>query len=376
MTDTTASLQRKIGSAGDLQSVVRTMKAMAASNIGQYEQAVRALGDYYRSVELGLSICFRESRTAAAVPEARAKPNARLFDAVVFGSDQGLVGRFNDEIADFAMKSLAALPGHHRVWAVGERVHARLMDAGVPLMGLFAVPNSVKAITPLVGAILTESDFRHKQGHVTELHLFYNRHTTGSNYAPIEYRLLPLDNAWRLKLIALRCPCLPAPGEHHARRNAIAPSDLRHLRPRRKRLFDDPRLVILRPAPPPLQSAQHLDPHRLMTLKLDLRSHASRNPPHQTRRRSSDAYRDRDISVNADGVPVALLLTGTVQPKIVIVPSLVVAWKNRISVRKAIRSAAYGPRTHAAKPAVVSAFLEASLLPDHDAWRDAAWLLK
>ena len=49
MSDTAASLRRKIDSAGDLQSVVRTMKAMAASSIGQYEQSVRALGDYYRT---------------------------------------------------------------------------------------------------------------------------------------------------------------------------------------------------------------------------------------------------------------------------------------------------------------------------------------
>jgi hypothetical protein len=30
-------------------------------------------------------------------------------------------------------------------------------------------------------------------------------------------------------------------------------------------------VAIVRPAPPPLQPAQNLDPHRLMTLKLDLR---------------------------------------------------------------------------------------------------------
>ena len=42
MSDTTASLRRKIDSAGDLQSVVRTMKALAASSIGQYEKSVRA----------------------------------------------------------------------------------------------------------------------------------------------------------------------------------------------------------------------------------------------------------------------------------------------------------------------------------------------
>ena len=67
MSDTTASLRRKIDSAGDLQSVVRTMKALAASSIGQYEKSVRALADYYRTVELGLGVCFRESEPAPSI---------------------------------------------------------------------------------------------------------------------------------------------------------------------------------------------------------------------------------------------------------------------------------------------------------------------
>jgi F-type H+-transporting ATPase subunit gamma len=59
MSDTTASLRHKIKSAGDLQSVVRTMKSLAASSIVQYERSERALRDYARTVELGLSVCFR-----------------------------------------------------------------------------------------------------------------------------------------------------------------------------------------------------------------------------------------------------------------------------------------------------------------------------
>ena len=158
MSDTTASLRRKISSAGDLQSVVRTMKALAASSVGQYERSVRALADYYRTVELGLSICFRKSAPAALRTEAEGRTDEACVGAVVFGSDQGLVGQFNDVVADFAVKTLAALPGKPRVWAVGERVHGRLSDAGLPLVGVFAVPNSLKAITPLVGQILVESE--------------------------------------------------------------------------------------------------------------------------------------------------------------------------------------------------------------------------
>src|ERR1700685_523961 len=122
MSDTTESLRRKISSAGDLQLVVRTMKAMAASSIGQYEKSVRALGDYYRTVELGLGACFRESKGAAPVAQRKEKTDGGAVGAVVFGSDQGLVGQFNDVVADFAVKTLATLPGKPEVWAVGERV--------------------------------------------------------------------------------------------------------------------------------------------------------------------------------------------------------------------------------------------------------------
>jgi F-type H+-transporting ATPase subunit gamma len=200
MSDTTASLCRKIHSAGDLQSVVRTMKALAASSIGQYEKSVRALGDYNRAVELGLSACFRGNPPASDAPEDESTKQTSNIDAVVFGSDQGLVGQFNDVVAGFAVKSLAALPGTPRVWAVGERVHARLADAGLAPSALFPVPSSVKAITPLIGQILVEHEKHQGRGEVTELLLFHNRPKTGSAYEPVSQRLLPLDEAWRREL--------------------------------------------------------------------------------------------------------------------------------------------------------------------------------
>jgi F-type H+-transporting ATPase subunit gamma len=206
MSNTTASLRRKIGSAGDLQSVVRTMKALSASSIGQYEQSVRALGDYYRTVELGLGACFRKSEPAPSMAERKGQTGTDAIGAVVFGSDQGLVGQFNDVVADHAMKTLAARSGDSRVWAVGERVHARLADAGLPPLGLFTVPNSVKAITPLVGQILMESEARRGRGEFVELHLFHNRLTSGAVYAPVTQRLLPLDGIWRRKLAELSWP--------------------------------------------------------------------------------------------------------------------------------------------------------------------------
>src|SRR6187431_2344648 len=98
MSDTMASLRRQINSAGDLQSVVRTMKALAASSIGQYETSVRALADYYRAVELALSACLGKGEPAALMVERKGQTDARAVGVVVFGSDQGLVGQFNDVV--------------------------------------------------------------------------------------------------------------------------------------------------------------------------------------------------------------------------------------------------------------------------------------
>ena len=85
-------------------------------------------------------------------------------------------------------------------------MHARLIDAGLPVIGLFAVPNSVKAITPLVGQILVESETPRGRDGVAELHLFYNRLTSGAVYAPAGERLLPLDENWRRQLAELPWP--------------------------------------------------------------------------------------------------------------------------------------------------------------------------
>lgn len=215
MTDTTETLRRKINSAGDLQSVVRTMKALAASSIGQYERSVRALADYYRTLELGLSVCMRAGAPAAPGtdrPEpATATRGAPAIGAVVFGSDQGLVGQFNEIVADYAIEALAERSGRLRVWAVGERVHARLANAGLPLAGLFAVPTSIQGIAPLVGRILVECEAGPGQEEASELHLFHNHPASATVYAPVRQRLLPLDDDWRRGLVELPWPTQPLP---------------------------------------------------------------------------------------------------------------------------------------------------------------------
>ena len=206
MSDTLASLRRKISGASDLESVVRSMKALAAASIGQYEKSVLSLADYYRTVELGLVVCLRKRGGAAAEQVGQTGTAAKTVSAIVFGSDQGLVGQFNDVLVDFVANVLNALPGEKKVWAVGERVHARLVDVGLLPVGLFAVPTSVNAITSLVGQILVESEAHHDKCEIGQLYLFHNCPKSGAAYEPVSQHLLPLDAQWGLRLAHLPWP--------------------------------------------------------------------------------------------------------------------------------------------------------------------------
>jgi F-type H+-transporting ATPase subunit gamma len=227
MSDTTENLRRKIKSASDLQSVVRTMKALTASSIGQYERSVEALADYYRTIELGLHACLPRDAAPLAASSVRAARNSSTpVNAIVFGSDQGLVGQFNDVVAEFAFGQLSQLLEKKRpvkIWAVGERVRDRLLDLGLIDVGLYSVPNSVAAISPLVGQILVDNQVGQSDALVSNLQLFYNRPLTAAIYEPVTKQLLPLDEAWRQNLISLTWPTKTVPEAIGGKANALRP---------------------------------------------------------------------------------------------------------------------------------------------------------
>lgn len=204
MSETLESLRRKIGGAGELQAVVRTMKALAAANIGQYEKAVIALSGYFHAVELGLAVGLQAPPLNHAAAENRPATESEV--AIVFGSDQGLVGQFNEAVTDLVVRTMAAASGPKTTWTVGERVGARLEDAGLAPAILLPVPNSVAAITPLVTRLLVESETRREKGELARIRLFHNRPLAGAIYEPVCRRLLPLDEQWRGEFAAKRWP--------------------------------------------------------------------------------------------------------------------------------------------------------------------------
>ncbi len=204
MSDTLINLQRRQQSAGDLASVVRTMKAMATSNITQYELAVQSLVDYYRTISLGLYTCFTRGNISVIANEATT--SNQISVAIIFGSDQGLVGRFNEAVTGFARGIMKDIPGEVEVWAVGERVYILLEDGGRAPSRLLNVPNSVTAITPLVNQLLMKIEEYRRDKRLYRIYVFHNTPMAGVGYQPVSQQLYPPDEKWHREITEISWP--------------------------------------------------------------------------------------------------------------------------------------------------------------------------
>ncbi len=187
-------LQRRIGTLRELHTIVRTMKALSAVSIRQYENAAQSLSEYYRTVELGLHVVLKDMESPPALTN-RPGETQRLA-AIVFGSDHGLCGRFNEDIAAFALQRMDASvadPESRRLLAVGSRVAANLEQAGQFVEEDFLMPGSAARITATVQQVLLIIDEWRSQGDIRYVHIFYNRHLSGGGYHPTGVELLPVD---------------------------------------------------------------------------------------------------------------------------------------------------------------------------------------
>lgn len=210
MSEGAAALRARIAGAADLQSMARTMKSIAAANIGQYEQAAHSLDLYYEVVQDSLALCLR------AAPLGRSAEGKRA-GAIVFGSDQGLVGQFNEAISAH-MLSTAAQRQYAVVWPVGERAAALLDQRQETRLQPMPLPASIDAVSTLVARLVIAIETARERDGIGSVDVFYHRPQGASHYAPACERLLPLDEAWRRALLARPWPTAAraqvlAPGE-------------------------------------------------------------------------------------------------------------------------------------------------------------------
>lgn len=193
-------LSRQIESLQDLQSIVKTMKALSAVSIRQYERAVESLAEYFHTIELGLEVVLR----AGDVLRQEHKPAQGNYGAVVFGSDHGLCGRFNEDVTEYVLKQTtrdAREERNRHFISVGARVAMQLEANGLKLDETFWVPGSAERITATVQKVLQKIEAWRAEDGVERVYLYYNAPSDRGRYEPTSLQILPLDTQ-RLRDIA------------------------------------------------------------------------------------------------------------------------------------------------------------------------------
>lgn len=204
--DTLENLNRKLDGAKDIKSVVKAMKAMAAANISQYEAAVASLGGYYHTIILGIKAYLVAEKVQTVIEKPGQSKDDQTVCVIVFGSDLGLVGQFNDLLSGYVQQSLQAIEGKKEFWVIGERLQALLADAGLNITKSYPVSGSIDAVTPLIQNILIEIETARENQHIRQFYVFHNQPKSGSGYEPAMQRLLPLDEKWMKDFIGIQWP--------------------------------------------------------------------------------------------------------------------------------------------------------------------------
>lgn len=175
-----------------IRGVVRTMKSLAAINVGPYERAATAIGAYRRTLRRAFAAFVWRMGERAILPQGTVDGPSIW---VVFGSDHGFCGNYNSQVAHTAQRASA-----HAVAPVvlcaGARMAAALHELGMPAQQVLMPPASVDGIGRLASQVVGWVERQGRGQALTGLrvHLVYMRRAEHGRRTPVVASLLPLPH--------------------------------------------------------------------------------------------------------------------------------------------------------------------------------------
>lgn len=188
MTQTLEALGRRTDSMRGIRSVVHTMKTLSAINAAPYAHAASAIEVYHTTVLEGLHAFL--CRSGSIVMDGTGQGTRVL---VIFGSDHGLCGSYNEGLAAYVNRTAGAKADE--VLCIGAQMADALADQKIPVAQMFFPPASVDGIGRLANVLTKKLDAIRRSSvlHGMIVSLAYVARGDGGMQAPVVKRLLPLD---------------------------------------------------------------------------------------------------------------------------------------------------------------------------------------
>jgi len=187
------SLNKRIKSTADLRDIVSTMKLLSSVSIGPYEKALSSLKKYGKTLEsafLGLILNEKD-----ITPPSLPKDKSFKTIAILIGTDNGLVGKFNRDVINYA-NSYFKTHGYEQdgliYLCIGKRING-LMSAHKNLIAAsYPISNSLKEIASIASEILKKTDEIIQKQKVKQVLIFYNHRESGQPQKTDKRQLIPL----------------------------------------------------------------------------------------------------------------------------------------------------------------------------------------
>ena len=189
---TLESLNKRIKTTTDLKDIVGTMKMLSSVSIGPYEKALKSLDEYSQTIWDAFAGLMRDD-SFVYVPERRLGKASKTI-AVMIGTDNGLVGRFNRDMVTFVKKDLTdrgALTDSY-VICVGKRIGLMADSAKMRLSATYAIMNSLKEVSAIASMVLMKINELTTRESIERVLVYYTRKRTGEPQHPTVVQLMPL----------------------------------------------------------------------------------------------------------------------------------------------------------------------------------------
>lgn len=194
------ALNRRIKTTQDIGDIVHTMKMLSSASLGQYEKSLQSLTHYGQTISDAFHGLFCQENFHYIEPQTKSNDTRPLV--ILIGSDNGMVGRFNNDLITFTNKYFETnRPGISPYFiTVGKRITLLSESQKFDLLSSYPISNSIKEIAPMAAQLLNQIDKIVSKHKIDFVYLFSNQKKGNVAFSPQVHQLIPLSQEHLRKL--------------------------------------------------------------------------------------------------------------------------------------------------------------------------------
>jgi F-type H+-transporting ATPase subunit gamma len=182
------TLQNKLISTAELKKIISSIRLLAIVHKKIYEKIFFNIIKYRSNIELALQGVLQQIPMERQFSRNEIHIDSTLL--LIFGSQQGFCGSFNDKMVNFIQHHLSQ-ENNPKILSVGHRLTLLFQAQKIPIYKYFAIPSSAYHIEILLQDIF--NFLRQLKRDTTGLVIYFTNHNIRSTSIPIRRKILPPD---------------------------------------------------------------------------------------------------------------------------------------------------------------------------------------